>query len=603
MTRRRSKPCTSSAWAVGMAIAVACAPIEPLSVLEAPVNTCPCEGLAPGKTAAQCSTRDRCEIIAPGGRPDYPFWIFVHVPTSSFFAPGHTYVLSSEKAYEEKSAQAGVVSRCRPPLCLLLGGLGASIASYRVTEDVSKRVGFALRDGASVPVRTRYEYVGLAETDVLPHLPFDALFAFSRPVDKEGETVIEQTRDLPAGRYLRVFYPEHPFDEVFPPVADERRIRAQLVTDTVLLGADKPLDDMDGDSRLARVERDAGLDGFQVWLRDRLSERRISVLKTLKGRRAEVQLLTAGEQRTEEGGLGDDVEAVVSPPENAVGLPRLVSRLFGGAGLKNLVYPPLPLPVNVNGRVGREATDESETGYPAKVSFASQSIATLDEPSKLLRYETTLSTDERGRFATVLPPGTYVATIEPRESTKQATWKEVVVVASPSSSLKFVPFDRTRVDGRATLTDRRVLRDAEILAEPDASIASVGGTSAMMVTPRVGRGRTDADGQFTLWLDPGRYLVSVTPKPGTGFPRVVVPLDVPSSRRVATLAMDEVRVPAPMRLAFTLRAPTQIENPVVGALVRVFAARSGGLGDPVELGSALSDSEGAVEILLADPPR
>jgi hypothetical protein len=67
--------------------------------------------------------------------------------------------------------------------------------------------------------------------------------------------------------------------------------------------------------------------------------------------------------------------------------------------------------------------------------------------------------------------------------------------------------------------------------------------------------------------------------------------------------MDEVRVPAPMRLAFTLRAPTQIENPVVGALVRVFAARSGGVGDPVELGSSLSDPDGAVEILLADPPR
>jgi hypothetical protein len=596
-------PAMSSAWAVGIAIAVACTPIEPVSVADAPVNACPCEGLAPGKTAAQCSTRDRCEILAPGGRPDYPFWIVVHVPTSSFFAPGHTYVLSSEKAYEEKSAQSGVGSRCRPPLCLLLGGLGASIASYRVSGDASRRAGVALVDGASVPVRTRYEYVGLSETDVLPRLPLDTLFASSRPVDREGETVIEQTRDLPAGRYLRVFYPDPPFDEVFPPVADERRIRAQFVSDTLLLGGDKPLDDIEGDSRLARIERDAGLEGFRVWLRDRLSERRISVVKTLKGRRDEVQLVTAGEQRTDEGGLGDDVEAIVTPPQDTVGLPRLVSRLFGGAGLKNLVYPPLPLPVNVSGRVARDSANESENSVPSKVSFASQSIATLDEPSKLLRYETSLSTDERGRFATVLPPGMYVATIEPRESTKQAKWKEIVVVGSSSSTLRFVPFDRTRVDGRAVVTDRRVLRDAEILAEPDASGTSAGVSSAMMVTPRVGRGRTDADGRFMLWLDPGRYLVSVTPKAGTGFPRVVVPLDVPSSRRTATLAMDEVRVPAPMRLAFTLRAPTQIENPVVGALVRVFAARSGGVGDPVELGSSLSDPDGAVEILLADPPR
>ena len=589
--------------------ASSCEPIEPRPLLTAPVNRCPCERYEPGaSTAARCSSRDRCEILTAGGRPEYPFWILVHVPDSSFFAPGLTYVLYSDAqgkpAFTEPPIKPGVVTRCRPPLCLPLDFVVGVSGAYLVKSEVSSAVGYPLPNLSSIPVRVVYEPIGNDQQETFPALPLDFAFASSR-IGEAGKA--EFSRALPAGTYRRVLYPQPPFDEFFPPAKFEPIVRGEAFGDGFILGDDSHLDDVE--SRTANIKREAGLDGWRAWLVDRPSQRRISVLRTLSGTESTVELYTTGEQRTPGGGLGDDVEAVVAPPPRWTAVPRLVTRLFSGAGLKNLVYPSIPPPVTVAGVVAQPTTKVGDPlfGYAARVTFESQSIATNAEPSTLLTYETTVNTDDRGRFATVLPPGTYAATIEPAEGTRYASRKEVVVVDRAVTALTFQPPLRTRVKGRAVLTDGRALSDADVVAIPNTSPETR--PSPMFAQPRPGRTRTDDEGRYELDLDPGPYVLSVIPKAGTGFPRVVIRPEIPGSLTAQEAELADIRVPAPTRLAFTLRDPSPTGNPIARAMVRIFATPAvpgGGAGvvpDPVEIGSAMTDSEGFVEILLAQEPR
>lgn len=608
MTQKPAHVARATLLAGLVVLASSCEPIEPRPLLAAPVNRCPCDRYEPGaSTAARCLSRNRCEILTAGGRPEFPFWIMVHVPDSSIFAPGLTYVLYSDAqgnpAFTEPPVTPGVLTRCRPPLCLPLAGIVGASGAYRVTRDVSSAVGYPLEQGASIPVRVVYEPIGNEYQETFPTLPLDVAFASSRL----GKNGVEFSRAIPAGRYRRAFYPQPPFDAFFPPtVSQAHAITSDFFVDVFFLGDTAKLDDVE--SRTANIKREDGLDGWRAWLVDRPSQRRISVLRTLSGTESTVALYTTGEQRTSGGGLGDDVEAVVAPPPRWTAVPRLVTRLFSGAGLKNLVYPSIPPPVTVAGVVAQPTSDRGDPlfGYAARVTFEAESIATNTEPSTLLRYETTVSTDDRGRFATVLPPGTYAATVEPAEGTRYAKRREIVVVDRAVTALTFQPPLRTLVTGRAVLTDGRALSDAELIAIPNTSPEAR--ANSTFAEPRPGRARTDDEGRFVLEADPGPLVLSVVPKAGTGFPRVVVRVDVPSSLTTKEMELPDVRVPAPTRLSFTLRDPSPTGNPIAHAVVRIFAtpAALGGGGvapDPVEIGSAMTDSDGFVEILLAQEPR
>ena len=587
--------------------APSCEPIRSVPLTKAPINRCPCDAYEPGPTtAARCSTGDRCEILTTGGRPEFPFWIVVHVPTTSIYAPGHTYVLFSDAqgnpAFRAPPVAPGVVSRCSPPRCLPLGPLVGATGSYKVANEESKDVGYPLADGTSIPVRVVYETLGNDQQEAFPSLPLDRLFASSR-LNVDGAA--EFARPIPSARYRRVFYPQPPFDAFFPPRIDELPpITSDFFVDTIILGVDVPLDDVV--SRTAKISRADGLDGWRAWLVDRPSQRRISVIRTLSGNEAEVPLFTSGAQPAFQ---RDDVDAVVAPPESWTAVPSYITPLFSGAGL-TLSYPPIPPPVPVSGVVAEPGEGEGGTlfGYAARVRFDSEALATNADPSRLLHYTTTVNTDDRGRFATVLPPGTYAATIEPAEGTGYAKRRELVVVDRTHSSLRFQPPPRTLGRGRAVLTDGRALSEAEVLAVPNTS--SGARANRLVPPPRPGRTQTDEDGRFAFELDPGGYLLSVIPKAGPGFPRVVVRPDVPGSSTGQETELPEIRVPAPTRLAFTLRDPSPTGNAIANAVVRIFArpAVPAGSGttttpDPVEIGSAMTGSDGSVEILLAQEPR
>ena len=561
---------------------------EPLST--APRNASsefPCDryGTTPVGAVAK---EGRCEIQ---GRPTYDFLMVVHVPDTAHYAAGHTFVLSSADLDPSKPLSD---PRCAPP-CLTLPPLGNVRGGYTVTEAVSASVGYPLASGTSIPVRATYLPVGRGATDTFEaSLPLDVLFATSTLIDLDGRPTVAYFRSLPVGRWTRVLEPQSPFDEIFPPRIDGLQLtRGGDVLDVVDIGgASGELDDPGGTSRDAVVRRVEGLDGWKVWLEDHVSGRRISVVASLSGVEARPRLETTGRGTSLEG-----VDAVVAPPPGFLAVPRLLTPLIAGTGLQSLDYPVLRSPLALEGIVASGADGGVFLAVPSRVTFSSVSILLPSgEAQPLLSYATTVSTDDRGRFATVLPPGTYDVTVEPATETGFASLRQQIVLQD-DAPITLVPVRRTRLSGVVKLTDGRPLSRATILAEAEAGVADGA------PRPRPGRARTDDQGAFALELDRGPYVLTVVPEEGTGFPRIV------TRRTVAVTDVDVgvLLVPPPTPLSIELRDPSNLLRPMEGVRLRVFATPETEPGaplvSPVEIGDAVTDLAGKAEILLTQRPR
>ena len=590
-----------------LALAVACSPIvaEPLS--EAPLNAdCldvhKCELYTlPGATVKSQCHDGRCDF----GLPTYPYTVVVNVPDTSFYAPGRAFVLTNK----DLTAQPGTVSgtsACKPPLCVPLQELVAAEGRYLVSHAAAVAVGRPLDEGTSLPVRVTFvplvgstlqeaASVGIPAVDVLT-----SSLAVVQAETAGAPPVIKYADAVSVGRYLRIAYPQPPYDQYFPPVFTSLSVSVGALPDDFFLGfgvdAKTPLDDETGDTRRATVTRADGLDGWQVWLIDSATGRRISSLRKLSGTKMEVRLDTVGQTQATARALKDGVEVIVAPPESFIGVPRLQSTLPNGQGLETLDVPPLPGPASVTGVV---AMNEGAvlTGVPSRVRFDSMNVRRRDgKADPLLRYSTTLSTDDAGRFATVLPPGVYDVTIEPSEAprTGLAKMKDTFDTSVGLAKTYFPPM-RTAVSGKALLADGRPLAEADIRAIP--SEAPVSGTTA--VKPRPARTRTDRDGNFSFDVDQGQYDFVVDPQPGTGFPRLVQV----RSFATGTAKLDPIIIAPPARLSFTLKDPSKNGNPIGRAVVRVFAEPPNRGPPAIEIARSMTDEHGQCEILLAQQPR
>src|SRR5262249_2660205 len=138
-------------------------------------------------------------------------------------------------------------------------------------------------------------------------------------------------------------------------------------------------------------------------------------------------------------------------------------------------------------------------GYASRLTFTSTTITTRADPTPgaappandpLLQYTTSLDTDDRGRFATVLPPGEYDVAIEPAIGTGQAQARQNVLIDRTVTALTLLTPVRPLVHGRALLSDGRPLASASVLAVADTQ------PDPKALTPRPGTARTDTDGTF-----------------------------------------------------------------------------------------------------------
>lgn len=569
-----------------LAVAASCAPIAGSPVSFAPVNTCetgPCERYEQPGPRPTCTGGGRCEVA---GRPEYAYVLVLAIPGTSFFAPSRTMLLRSQ------DLRGG--PDCPAVSCISLPPLIDVSGAYRVSPEASALVGVDLGpDARSLPAATVFvpEIVlddgeRVEASDVgLPSLP-----VFADSLSGPGYRTF-----LPPGPFRRIAYPSPPLDVAFPPVASAVSVRVDTVqnnipffTDSFEVGrAPNGLDDPSGESRTAQIRRAGGLNGFVAYLRDRKTERRVSSARALAGTLAQVRLDTVAENGVG-GALRDGIDIVVAPSPAWLAVPTLVDRIIAGAGLR-LTYPDLPPPTSVVARV------IGTTGVAARVSFESASIETQDGAmTSSLSYRTTVRTDTEGRLATVLPPGTYDAIVEPEDPARAlGKARQSVTIGRASADLELRVRPKGQVSGRVRLSDGRPLANAHIEWNPSATKRP-----SLGLTPRPARTTTDDSGAFSLPLDEGEYALVVAPEPLTGFPRLVS-LGRPVGPNDATL--EDVVVFAPTRLAWTIKDPSG-RAPIVRAVVRAFGYVASEA-SYVEVGSALTDTTGRFEMLVGPLPK
>jgi hypothetical protein len=582
-----------------VALFLACSPVEGTPLSQPPENACPCSAYPQlGRLRPTCASGNRCEVL---GQPDYPFTLIVHVPETSFFAAGVSYAIRSTDIFSGKGTP-----RCPPASCIALPSLVEVTGEYLVTAQASAQMGAVLptNDPARIPARVTFVPLAASASSAEPRdlgLPLDVAFAQPVRLDEQRDDLIQYQRPVGVGRYRRIAEPEPPFDLAYPPVVSEISVSPTsvrrgppdipLFTESLVVGGpDLPLDDPQGDNRTATAKRAAGLDGWRLWLIDTATRRRISSRRRLSGFEMQARLDTVGANRPGTTVLRDGVSVVLAPPEGFIAVPSLESPIIGGQGL-SLDYPELPVPA----QVAAVAVSPGPTPSPlrGRVVFTSRKLRRLDGLlTDLLKYTTHVTTDDRGQLRTVLPPGQYDAYLEPEIGSGFGQSRTPIEVQGALSQT-LVAADRTLVRGRAVLSDGRPLAEATVLATAAASRRAA---AAPWELPRFGQATTDALGGFSLFLEQGDYDVAVVPQDGTGFPRVVTPRNVGPGQ----VDLGTVTVPAPTRLAYTLRDPSG--NPIVRAVVRAFAQPASGAA-AVEVGRGLSGSEGQFEILLAQQPR
>jgi hypothetical protein len=604
-----------------LAPAFACSPVVGTPLSDAPINACGAEQFScdryevKGMTVKPQCNRDlvtfksRCDFGGPGG---YKYTVVINVPDSSFYAPGRTFVLTNSDLVEQPGAP---VHPCRLPGCVRLPDLVTIDGQYQVTEAASTIMGMPLRDFTSIPVRV--DLVPLApEADVEATsvgLPLQDIRLASQRIPKSGTLAAHLSffDAISVGRYTRIAYPEPPFDAFFPPVftpleVSENRLDTLVIGEPTKCPAGSPvpctaLDDEGGLTRTSTIQRKEGLDGWRVWLVDTPARggRRISAIKPLSGVETTVVLHTVGgfdpAANPPSSSLRNEVEIVIAPPEGWVGVPRLQSPIPNGGpfGFRELVVPSFPPPTVFRGLVA-QGDGTALTGIPSRVLFTSTGLRNFDDkPPHVLRYTTVVSTDDTGNFWTVLPVGFYDVTIEPAEGTGFAKGKETLDTTVLTSKT-FHPPPRTIAFGRAVLADGRALSEATVLAVP--SEVALEGSA---VRPRPARTRTDREGNFRFEVDQGLFNLMVDPQPGTDFPRVVQI----RSFAGATADVGEIVVAPPARLALQFKDPSDIGNPIVRAVVRVFAELPGRGAPALEIGQAMTGPDGKCEILLAPQAR
>lgn len=584
-----------------------CNTIESRRRSTAPLNASdefPCERY--GETSVSAvPTGGRC--IVPGNVP-YDFTILVNAPETSSYAAGHAFVLTNADL-----TVFGTARRAKLPV------FGTVTGAYAVGTTVVRRIfdDATFPDAQqSLPIKAVYVPLGKDENSPYdPALPLDVIFASSRRDDNQNPP-ISFVRSLPVGRWLRVFEPSPPWDATFPPFIEEVDVkRAGNQLDLIdVNGATLDFDDVGGTSRDTRIVRAEGLEDWTAYLRDQKTGRRISTLKTLcaaamkecspslamdcctsSGTEANTRLDTLG-RGTLLAAKGP-VDAVVAPPAGWVGVPTYVAELLQGGG-RNVTYPDLRQPVALEAIVAASAEAGVFLAVASRVSFESVSITLPSgDPEQRLRYSTAVSTDDRGRLATVVPPGRYRVTVEPLEGTDFATFRTEVDIED-DRPITLSPPRRTRVRGVALLTDGRAARNAEVVA-----VAAPPSDTSAQATPRPARTTVREDGTFEFDLDQGSYVLTVIPEDGTGFARVVTRATIPANE----VDVGAVRIPPPTRLGLQIVDPTTLARPIPLANVRIFASpqtsQGSGGGPLLEVGNGMTDSTGRVEILLAQQPK
>ncbi len=624
------------AIAVALGVGLACEPIVGDPAPAAPINACPqhpCASYKQAGVAPTCTKGVRvgpvealeigvCTVSAPAPN----LLLVIGLATDGYLAPGRTY-LTTLNGGPSASGPCPLPS-CSPPLCVL----------PKWSEDQSA---YLIDPSAAAPPQANWDLGNSGEPTALPvEATYRLLFGTSAPGNPDAPAndainlglPLEPVQAVnfassvspPAGPnrsparlfqtylepacYERTLQPFSPYSTAFPPEIKpwppdrSGPISSFDVTRATGQGASVPR---------FNLSRDEGLDGWTAYLRNVHTGRVFSNVVPLRGSLAQgVTLLTNHEPGPTVDAL-TDLELVVAPPAGQA-LPMEVFAPTGMPGAQELPvskYPSLPTPVTVTGRIQTPAgasvpaslyftatdiTDRSGQRYPPNFEFAT-TVSTTRDP------HTGAST-----YSALLPQGDYQIAVRPTDASNAVT-VAMRPIGGEGNLMTGQDFDvapLVAVSGNATVADGRPLADAIVEVLPTACPASADLTDSANTSdsclPRPAQTVTEGNGSFALAVDPGRYLLRVRPRQGSRLPWNVQSIVVGAT----PLLIGEVVIPAPvsvgMQLTDSSNGPTSPGNPVPNAVVRVFTDPTLG-GPAIELGEAITGSDGSYEMYLALP--
>lgn len=297
---------------------------------------------------------------------------------------------------------------------------------------------------------------------------------------------------------------------------------------------------------------------------------------------------------------------------------RAVYRIEREALVTNGVLTDLQVRIAGLNRLARTAEGTCVGCVPVEASVE-RAVRTVDEPAGLAAsvymhgtltdlpaghhawFESYVRSDSRGAFTASVLPGDYQVSITPEDETyalTQSTLRVATMLRGRTFSVPIKPEVRGVVRTSLATSMPMSLTDIEAIPLGEPSVAG----AAPVPVARARSGRTDSEGEFSLRLDPGRYLIVARPSTASGFAASITAQPVTVSTSAATSPVA-ITVGAPVSLRGRVIAPNH-SDPVPGASVQAFARvpftlLSGSASSvDVSVFSAETDDNGAFEALL-----
>lgn len=239
---------------------------------------------------------------------------------------------------------------------------------------------------------------------------------------------------------------------------------------------------------------------------------------------------------------------------------------------------------------GRLATLDGEPVTGAHLRFQTQSAAGPFTAHAL--------TSADGGFAVTVYPGSYAVDIEPALGSGLRLQRTAIDIPAAGPAIDVRLKSLVPVRGRIVWPDGAPLADTRVLARLVSATAGrpeYEDTDDAAPPTRLVEGVTDADGVFTLLLDPGAQSLTVTPIAGLGLPTTRHAFRVPVE---SGLAVDLGDLPALAAGVVSVAIHDIRDVPIAGAAVQVW--RTDLTDGPEKVAEGSTDPVGQVVLRVPD---
>ncbi|HEX7667734.1 MAG TPA: carboxypeptidase-like regulatory domain-containing protein, partial [Polyangiaceae bacterium] len=550
-------------------LAVACSSSVPPATQGEVRNTCKTngdcsiyeQGTPLTCTRGQCVSSGNFLSVARLSSTPYPYTLVISTPATAGYLPGTAVVVGASSLTLFPDTGSACSGDATTSTCVRLPKTGSSSGVYDVDPSTAEKVKRYVGDGETVlPVHTTYTLLTndtsmtTRESTGIPVFPTYATISStsynpSQPPGPGGSNTISFAASMAPGRYRRDIQVDPPFDDAFPPWSDVVKVDDQnsfflpvkvgassdYVNALYIQNATSVFDSPIG--HFVCAGNDCA--GWTASLVDVATGRRTSNVFTFTDPAGGAfSLFTVFPPQNGSTTQDQTGQALVLAPPPGQAFPSIFSEAVGGTIPGQQSYPAVQIAAVVQGNVNAQRSADPNDLAPvkARLDFASVDQAFKDLYANTpLVYRTSVVTDASGNYTVQLPRGTYDVAVTPEAlgTPYSILYKQIVVAATPAGTtlnftqsgpaFHFVVQPPTTLTGHVRTVDGRPLAGIAVAASRATGVGTTSIPAKLSDLARAQTTTTDADGAYTLGLDPGTYDVFAAPAASTGFAWAVAP--------------------------------------------------------------------------------